>query len=110
MKCELKKRMKPLLCFCRDNRRTLALLLGAVVLIAALQTAGLASRSSSYIKSKNGKVTAVRIQDPEEGISIPLRIEAEKDGVRTTLDVIQKPARRRLRTGQPPLRRQCGRW
>lgn len=88
MKCELKKRMKPLLCFCRDNRRTLALLLGAVVLIAALQTAGLASRSSSYIKSKNGKVTAVRIQDPEEGISIPLRIEAEKDGVRTTLDVI----------------------
>jgi len=88
LKYELKKRGEPLWCFCRENQKTLALICAATVLIAVLQAVSISLHNRCYIKGKHGSLTAVRMEDGEDFSSVPLRIEAEKDGVKTRLDVI----------------------
>ena len=88
MKYEFGKKTEPLKKFCLENRTTVGLICAAALLLSMFQLINIYRQSFSYIKDGNGHLRAVRIEDSEEGDTIPLRIEAFKDGVKTKVDVI----------------------
>lgn len=88
MKYEFGKKTEPLKKFCLENRTTVGLICAAALLLSMFQLINIYRQSGSYIKDGNGHLRAVRIEDSEEGNTIPLRIEAFKDGVKTKVDVI----------------------
>ena len=88
MKYEFMKKIEPLKKFCLENRTAVGLICAIAMLVSMLQFINIYRQSESFIKDGNGFLRAVRIEDREEGETIPLRIEAIKDGVRTKLDVV----------------------
>lgn len=88
MKFKENKEYRALVSFCRENRKTVLILGIAVLLLSAVQVAAQRQQSSIYVTGKNGTVTGLSLTDREGGQLVPLVIEAEKDGVRTKVEVI----------------------
>lgn len=88
MKFRENKAYRAIASFCRENRKIVLILGIAVLLLSAVQVAAQRQQSSVYVTGKNGTVTGLSITDRQNGQSVPLVIEAEKDGVRTKIEVI----------------------
>ena len=77
----------------RKNRKTIIMIIGAVILIAGMNIGKNLLSGMRYIVSENGNVKGVMREDTEKEESFPLKIEAEISGRKKRKDVtlIVKP-------------------
>lgn len=87
VKSEAEVRLGDFANFCRNNRKTVILICISVLLIGGLNLYSTAARNRYYLQGKEG-IEALKLPEQEPGTSLPLTVEAEKDGVKTRLEVI----------------------
>lgn len=87
MKFEWKERGRAFKRFCAGNKRAVFLLCLAAALIAGLQIAGDLAESGLFVAAGDGRLTAIKREDPEDALSLPLHVKIEQGGLKAEENV-----------------------
>lgn len=75
---EWKKRLERFNAFCRANRKTVAMMVLAAIMVTGLQAVKIFVDDGVCITAGGGRVTAVRRDEPDKALSVPLHIKASR--------------------------------
>ncbi len=79
---------KEFLKFCKEKKKVTVLVLTAVLILTAIQTASFFSRSGSYITDEKGRVVAIARENIDSGMSVPIKVKAVRGNLQAEQNLI----------------------
>lgn len=92
MRYEIKRllagRIQPFWLFCREKKRMVCLLAAVTAVLAALQIEAVRPADRVCIRDENGRLMELRLREGETAVSVPLTVEAQRNGERVKEEII----------------------